>query len=101
MSVRQKALFQLTSFINSEQSYELEIDPYDITILFIISRYLDMPKEICCIRQIHLAKECRISERELRHRCAALVSKKLLFRYTKGKLYYYELGEAITGVEQF
>lgn len=95
--IKHKAHFQLTYFVSSDDYYTHDLTPDDLAILFIISRYLDMPKNVCCLKQVNLAKECRMSERQLRKRTAFLVSQKLLIRYTRGKLYYYEMGEAITG----
>lgn len=99
-SNKHKAHYQLTKFIGSDDYYDYDLTPYDLAILFIISRYLDMPKGLCCLKQIKLARECRMSERELRRSCDRLVDQKILFRYIKGKLYYYELGESITGIAQ-
>lgn len=95
-----KALYLLTSFINSEKSYQVKLTPYDIAILFIIARYVDMPLGVCCVKQVNLAKECRMSERQLRDRINYLCDMKLLSRYFRGKLAYHELGELITGIKE-
>lgn len=98
---KHKAHYQLCSFIGSKKAYDFDLIAEDLAILFMISRYLDMPDGFCRIKQITLAKECFMSESTLRRRCNYLVSQKILFRYMKGKLYCYELGEAITGIEQY
>ena len=94
-----KAQWQLNNFINSPRSYEFDLNGNDLAILYIIARYLDMPDNICCLKQINLAKETRTSDPTIRRRCKYLVKTKILFRYLKGKLYYYELGEEVTGVQ--
>ena len=97
---KHKAHYQLTRFIGSDEYYSFDLAPHDLAILFIISRYLDMPKGFCNARQTKLATECRMSERKFRNHCNYLVEQKLLFRYAKGKLYYYELGEIIARIDQ-
>jgi hypothetical protein len=96
---QQKAMYQLCNFINSEKRYQLKITSYEISILFVLCRYLDMPKKTCCLKQIPFSIEAGMSERQFRYSCEKLVILKLMFRYMKGKLYYYELGETITEIE--
>lgn len=87
------------TFIASELSHEIELVPLDITILFVIARYLDMPKKECFAKQTVLAHECRTDRTHFGRRSSYLVSQHLLFRFLRGKLYRYELGEIITGVK--
>ncbi len=94
------ACYLLSSFIGSEIYYSFALTPIDLAILLVITRYLDMPKKICCIKQTTLAKEARISERQARNRTRFLFDEKIIFRYMQGKLYHYELGEIITGTVQ-
>jgi hypothetical protein len=94
------AHYQLCKFIQSKKHYDFDLLPSDLTILFIIARYLDMPKGECFGFQSTLARECLMSERTFRDRCNHLVDKKLLFRYEKTKSYHYELGFEITGIAQ-
>lgn len=90
------ATYLVQEFLASEFSHEYELFTSDVAILFIIARYLDMPKKACFAKQKQIIKECRISERTFRTRCEYLQSVGLLTRYLKWKLYHYELGGIIT-----
>ena len=90
--------YLLQTFFASEHSHSFHFLSIDMVILYTISRYLDMPKNSCFAKQTVLAHECRIKRFHFAKRCEYLVKIGLLFRYTKGKLYYYELGHVITGV---
>lgn len=94
---KHKSLYLLNRFINSEIFFELEITPYDITILYLIGRYLDMPSGFCMLKQANFAKECRMSLRQFKLRTEYLFKNKIIFRYYSKKLYCYEYGEILTG----
>lgn len=96
-SKENSSTYLVQRFIASEFSHEYELKPYDLVILFVIARYLDMPKSACFAKQKQLAKECRMSERFFRDRTIYLQSLGLLHRIIRWKLYSYELGGVITG----
>lgn len=91
-----RATYLVQAFLASEFSHEYELIPADLVILFIVARFLDMPKKSCFGKQKNLAKECRMTERNFRRRCEYLQSLNLLIRIQKWKLYNYELGGIIT-----
>lgn len=99
MELKQKSIYLLTSFINSDHSYDFNISAADIAILFIVARYCDLPLGVCCLKQINLAKECRISERTLRERLKIMIEQNLIFRFFRGKLSVCILGRSITGID--
>jgi hypothetical protein len=92
--------YLVQSFLASEKSYELNINVYDMAILYTIARYLDMPKNQCFGKQSKLAQECRMSLREFKRRTNYLSENKVILRYLKGKLYQYAFGEKISGIIQ-
>jgi hypothetical protein len=98
---KQKAYYQLTQFIADGKHKELGLTAYDITILFMIVRYLDMPQGFCSLTQENFAKECCMSVAEFKRRTEFLAKIKIIFRYFKKRTYQYELGESITGIPQF
>jgi hypothetical protein len=93
---KHKASYQVNRFISSENYYEFELTPFELVILFIIARYLDMPKGKCFAKQTVMAKECRMSERQFRLSCKKLINYKLIERGMRGKLYHYYLGTNVT-----
>ena len=98
MTKEHTAHYYFTSFIGSEKYYDFNLNPYDLAILTVICRYLDMPKKFCLARQTYLANEARMSERQFRNSINKLIRLKILTRYSRKKLHGYELGEMLTNV---
>ena len=93
--------YLVQKFIASEKSHEIKLLPIDIVILFIIARYLDMPKGECFAGQKTLGRECRISAEYFGDRCIYLVQQKVIFRFIRGKGFGYNLGELLTGIDPY
>jgi hypothetical protein len=98
---KQTCHFKLCSFIGSSYYYDFDLLPSHLTILFIISRYLDMPKHQFFLKQETLAKACRMNLRTLQRACDYLIQTKLLKREKKWKLYWYELGDFFDEFSEF
>lgn len=94
--LQHKNYFLLLEFIASKRHYDFDLNPYDLAILMIICRYLDMPLNRCFAKQTTLAKECLMSERQFRRSCEKLIKHDLIIRTCRGSLYNYYLGEALT-----
>jgi len=94
------ATYLVQKFLSSELSYTLEINAFDIAILYTLARYLDMPQNKCCPKQTTFARNCHMSVREFKRRSERLFKLKIIMRYLKKKLYHYELGEMITGITE-
>ncbi len=93
-----KANYLVSTFLASEKAYEIDLHPFDVNILYTMARYLDMPLNMCCLKQPNFAKECRIGLTPFKERTLFLFENKIIFRFMRGKLYRYELGEVITGM---
>jgi hypothetical protein len=78
------ATYLVQSFVGSERRIPYQLNPYDLTLLFIIARYIDMPLGYCCVKQENLAIEGGMSLRQV--------------KYYRGKLHHYILGEVLTGM---
>jgi len=91
-----KAYYQFTRFIAAGKHKQLNLNAYDIAILTMIVRYLDMPLGFCSLTQENFAKECCMSLREFKRRTQFLVKNKIIFRYFRKHCYFYELGEFLT-----
>ena len=93
---KHKANFLLSQFISSQQYFNYNLTPYEMMILLIICKYLDMPNGRCFGKQETLAKECLMSVRQFRISCQKLINHQIIERTLKGKLYNYYLGSNVT-----
>ena len=98
-NTKHKASYQVNRFISSENYYEFELTPFELVILFIIARYLDMPKGKCFAKQTVMAKECGMSIRQFKSSSKKLCELGLLTRGMRGKLYHYYLGDKLSVTE--
>lgn len=87
------AYYQLFRFIGDKKHHHYDLTPYDLTILFMLCRYWDMPSGKCFAKQTVLAKECRMSERQFRDSSKKLHDLKIIERAVRGSLYHYYIGE--------
>lgn len=94
------AVYKLQRFLLSSKVHEFNLDPYDGMILFVVASYLDMPQGKCFGKQETLAPASLMSRKEFQRRTLKLHQLGLIMRYRKGKLYHYELGSEITGIEE-
>lgn len=92
-NTKHKAHYQVAIYLRSPH---INLSASKRLILRVIADYIDMRLGKCMVKQSSLANECGISERQFRRNCDQLIYEKLLFRYTDGKLYTYELGEILT-----
>ena len=93
--IKSNAKYQLNSFLHSEESFQYDIDPYDIVILHEIAYAQDLHMESCLLTQKNLAKKCRMSLRQIKTRLSKLVEIKLLCRKKNWKLYVHVLSNVI------
>lgn len=87
------AHYQLCCFIGENKHHHFDLTPFDITILFMICRYLDMPGGKCFAKQTTLAIECKMSVRQFKKSTKKLHDLKIIERIIRGKLYHYYIGE--------
>lgn len=97
---KSNAVYLVQRFLFSDRAKQYNLTPYDVSILFVIASYLDMPAGKCFGKQITLAESTFMSVREFKRRSEKLSTDGFLLRYMKKKLYHYELGRIITGVDE-
>jgi hypothetical protein len=90
---KQKALYQLNRFINTPLRYQLEINAIDISILYTVCRYLDMPLNKCEMGFKRLAKESGNSYSTIKRHMPRLQKLNVLLVFYSKKIPTIELGE--------
>jgi len=94
--IKHTARYQLSRFIQSEDSFKLDLDFKDIALLTTIFDFMDSGKEECCfVDQIKLAKISRVPRRTIIERLKKLIKFELLKKERKGYKNHYFIGDAI------
>lgn len=88
-----KARFQLDKFLASDDRFYYALSPYELTILFMVCRYLDMPNKECFLKPENLALQCGMSRPQIYRSLRKLYDMNLLQRITRRSKDYLILGE--------
>lgn len=90
------ARYQLSRFIQSEESFSLNLDFKDIALLSVIFDFMDSgEKEWCFADQIKLSKISRVPRSTIIERIKKLISLEIIRKERVGYKNYYYIGNSI------
>lgn len=92
-SAKNKTRYLLDTFLTSEDRYYFALSPYELCILFIVCRYLDMKNGECFLKPETLARECGMSRPQVYRSLRKLYDMNLLMRITRKAKDYLILGD--------
>jgi hypothetical protein len=90
---KDKATYLVQRFMGSDYFFECNLNAYEISILYTIARYLDMPEGKCFAHQKILARQSGMCVRQFKISIKKLSAKNLLLVYSSWRNNGYELGE--------
>lgn len=95
-STNHTARYQLDRFLNSEASWQYDLDAYDLALLNAICYYIDLEKDgrnACCAKQCVLADRSRMHRTEANERIQKLNKMGLIVCERRWKLVWITLGK--------